>query len=410
MHNRLRASIIVVGLILAILLSRTTWTNPHVEAQEPDPIVTWQVLVNQARLDEGLAPYAFSTLLSTAAQRHADDLATNQIWSHTGSDGSTPKQRIAEAGYAAWAWNSEDLIASENFWTGYGTIQDAMTFFLGDSSHSGNIFSTTYREIGIGVATDVDGRNYYVLDFSVRPNVLPIFINDGAASTDNPQVALRLTNEEARPGGEGTIFMGQAIEIRINNEPSFDDLPWQSWGELVPWNLPGTPGEHTVYVQFRDAAGRTAASADTIFLTDEGVTITPTTVPSSPTPEPTATSIPPSPTPEPIATSIPPSSTPEPAATLAPAVTFTPEPLPTFPSPSPLAPDTSPPASSITPFPTWTPLPTATPQMTGAPESSPPWLAALRKIALPLLAAFQGLALALGIYLALRRGGSSETL
>jgi hypothetical protein len=380
-------------LHVVILIACLVLASFPAGAQEPDPIVTWQSLVNQARLDEGLAPYRFSRLLTVAAQRHADDLAAHQIWSHTGSDGSTPRQRIAEAGYAAWAWNNAELVVSENFWTGYGAIEDAMAFFLEDPPHRDNILSATYREIGIGVATDSTGRNYYVLDFGVRPNVLPIFINDGAASTDDPQVAIRLTNEEARPGGEGANFMGQAIEIRISDEPDFGDLPWERWEPLVPWTLPDTPGEHTVYAQFRDAAGRTAAAADTIFL-GEGTPVTPT--PVTPTP------IPPTPTPtlEPTATPGP-AATPisEPAAPPAPTVAPTSTPPPTVePTPTPDAPGPSPPAPSITPFPTWTPLPTPVPQEASRPDAP-----------LATLAALQAIALVLGIYLVLHRGREGRT-
>ena len=371
----------------------------RVEAQGEDASARLYALVNEARLDEGLASYGFSTLLAAAAQRHADDLAVHQISSHTGSDGSTPRQRIAEAGYAAWTWNDGELIASENFWTGYSTVEDALDFFLEDAPHRENTLSTTYREIGIGVATDADGRNYYVLDFGARPNVLPIFINDGAASTDNPQVAIRLTNEEARPGGEGTIFMGQAIEIRISDEPDFDDLPWQPWEPLVPWTLPDAPGEHAVYVQFRDAASRTAASADTVVL-GEGTPVTPTPVPPSPTPEPTATPVPPSPTPEPTATPEPTTtSVPESTASLASTVTSTPELPPTIePTPTPYIPPLSLLTPRLTPFPTWTPLPTAAPQEDSEPD-----------VPLALLAALQGVVIILGIYLALHRSGSSTT-
>lgn len=382
MRNSLCVLVLAVSLVLVSF---------PVKAQESDPIASWQTLVNEARLDEGLAPYGFSTLLTASAQRHADDLATNQTSSHVGSDSSMPRQRIAEAGYAAWTQDNGELIAGENFWVGRSTIEDAMAFFLDDPPQRANIFSATYREFGIGVATDSDGGNYYVLDFGVRPNVLPVFINDGATNADAPQVAIRLTNEESRPGGEGAIFMGQAIEIRISNDPSFDDLPWQAWSPLVPWTMPDVPGEHTVYVQFRDAAGRTAASADTIVL-GEGVVVAPTPIPPSPTPEPTATLIPPSPTPD-I------------AATLAPTITSAPEPPPTTePSPTPYIPGSSSPASIVTPFPTWTPLPTPTPQQDDAPTSLPPWLATLERLALPSLAAMQGVVIILGIYLILRRG------
>jgi hypothetical protein len=382
MRNLVRTVIVFACLVLVSL---------PVSAQAPDPVVTWQLLLSQARLDEGLAPYGFSTLLAAAAQRHADDLAAHQISSHTGFDGSTAQQRIAEAGYAAWTWNGGDLIAGENFWTGYGAIEDAMAFFLEDAPHRDNILSATYREVGIGVATDADGRSYYVLDFGVRPNVMPIFINDGAARTDDPQVAIRLTNEDARPGGEGATFMGRAIEIRISDEPEFNDLPWQAWEPLVPWTFPDTAGEHTVYVQFRDAAGRTAASADTVTL-GEGTPGTPTPVPPSLTPEPTATPVPPSPTLEPAAT-----------PTVTPAVTPTPEPppaavttpVPPTALPSPLSPSPSSLTPGPTPFPTWTPLPTAAPPETSASGPAAP---------LVVLVALQGVVLILGIYLVLHRG------
>lgn len=341
--------------------------------------------MNQARLDEGLAPYRFSTLLTAAAQQHADDLAEHQIWSHTGSDGSTPSERIEKAGFLAWKWNSGESIVGENFWTGYGTPEDAMAFFLEDPPHRDNILSVTHREIGIGVAADAEGRNYFVLDFGARPNVLPIFTNEGATSTDDPQVAILLTNEEARPEGEGAIFMGKAIEIRISNDPGFDDQPWQRWESLVPWTLPDTPGEHTVYVQFRDAAGRTAASADSIFL-GEGASIAPTPIPPTSTPEPTAT-------PE---TAAPPVSdltttpTSEPLPTLPPSPTM----APTAPSHTPVSTPTSPSvALSVTPFPTWTPLPTAAPPVETSGPDAP----------LITLLALQAIAIILGIYLALHR-------
>lgn len=395
MRNSLRIliPIFVAGFILVFLPTSAVRLSAHAEAQEPDPVVTWQIVVNQARLDEGLAPYGFSGLLTIAAQRHADDVAahgfTDSSDVHLGSDGTHEQQRVAEAGYSAWTWNSGELTVDENMWSGQGTIEDAMTFFLSSEVHRNNISSSIYREIGIGVAADTVGRNYHVLVFGVRPNVLPIFINDGANSTDNPQVAIRLTNEEARPGGEGAAFMGWAIEIRISNEPSWDDRPWQPWEPLVPWTLPDTPGEHTVYVQFRDAAGRTAASPDTIFLS-EGTYIAPTPVPPSSTPEPAATPVPPSPTTEPTAT---------PAPTVLPTSELTPTVEPTLaqlPSPTPL-PSAMPAPAAATPFPTWTPLPTAAPQEANGPD-----------MPLGMLAVLQVVALILGIYLALRRGREEQ--
>lgn len=391
----MRKSLCVFALVLCLVLIPLP-----ISAQEPDLATQWLIQVNQARLDAGLAPYRRSNNLSTAAQRHADDVAAHGFANpgdvHQGSDGTHEQERVAETGYAAWTWNGGGLIVDENMST-YDTIAASMEFFLNSTAHRNNILSSTYREIGIGVSTDDDGGYYHVLVFGVRPNVLPVFINDDAATTDNPNVAIRLTNEEARPDGEGTDKMGQAIEVRISEDLDWGDKPWQPWDNYVSWTLSETSGEHTVYVQFRDAAGRTAESGDTIILEGEGL-VEPTPLP------PTATS---TSTPEPTETLVPPTATPEPTATLEPTIppeptiTFTPQPSPTVAvTPTPFEPSPSPGVGGPTLFPTWTPLPTLDSDPPQSAESQPPFF---------LLATLQGVVLFFGLYLVLRRGRGTES-
>ena len=193
----MRKSLCIYALALCLVL-----VSFPASAQELDLVAQWLAQVNQARFDAGLAPYRLSGNLSAAAQRHAADVATNGFTNpgdvHQGSDGTHEQERVAGTGYVAWTWTDGTPVVDENMWSGQGTIEDAMTFFLGSPVHRDNILSARYREIGIGVATSGDTL-YYVLVFGVRPNVLPIFINDGAATTDDPVVAIRLTNEEAPP-------------------------------------------------------------------------------------------------------------------------------------------------------------------------------------------------------------------
>jgi hypothetical protein len=353
----------ILGLSLSLIL-----LVPTVGAQSPDPATTLHTLMNQARLDEGLVPYKLFPPLSNAAQRHADDLAAHGFAdaddAHLGSDGTYEPERIAQAGYEAWTRDSGQTIVDENVWVGYGSAEDALAFFIEESPE--NILNSDYREIGIGVAQDDAGVNYYVITFGARPNALPIFINDEAFNTTDPQVAIRLSNEEARPEGKGTAFMGRAIEIRISNEPEFEGLAWQNWEPLVPWTIPDTLGEHTVYVQFRDAAGRTARSADSIFF-GEADQLPPTPVPN----------LAPSPSPD---------SNPEAGGPQA-------EGGGPAPSPSPSPVEVSE-AVALTPFPTWTPLPTRTGETAVQESVDAP---------LGLLLSLQGVALLLGLYLLLRR-------
>jgi hypothetical protein len=364
-------------LTLLLLVTLSLLATP-VRAQVGDSAAEFYALVNQMRVDAGLAPYGWSQALAGSAQRHADDLAAHQLASHTGSDGSTPAQRVAEAGYAAWG---DGQVVGENFWSGHGTVADALDWFMGDPPHRENILSARYREVGIGVATDAEGSSYYVLDFSARPNVLPVFINDGAATTESAQVAIRLTNEEAYPQGQGTTYVGRALEFRISNTPDFEDLPWQRWEPLVVWTLPEEAGQHTVYVQLRDGAGRTAASADDILL------LTGETTPSPASPTATVTPLPPTPalplggpsTP----TSVP-AETPVPLSSPAAAAISPPSPTSAYAA-----------VVTLTPFPTWTPLPP--PSSSRASEASGPLVE---------LCVLQAMAILLGAYLALRRAGA----
>ena len=402
LHRGLR----IVCVALGVVWLSASSLGLAVQGQEELAAILLE-LMNETRLDEGLDPHGRSRLLTKAAQLHAEDVAENGLSDpddvHKGSDGTDEQQRIEESGYAPWTLNGDRKVVGENVWIGRGEPEDALRSFLDDQAYRENLLSDDYREVGVGVATSADGGRVYVLDFGARPNVLPVFINDGTASTDNREVAVRLTNERVRPGGEGATFMGEAIEVRLSNEPEFEGLSWESWAPLVSWLLPDTSGDHTVYVQFRDAAGRTAASADGIFL-DEGTPATPTsvpltaTLPLSPTPGRS------SPTPAPGA-----GGTPG-AATTSPEVTGTSEPRPTsspsgdsFPSPTSFSG-----MAQATPFPTWTPLPSPKPTASQLNDSGEATLSfpSVSDYGRPLLVVgvLQGVVIVLGLYWVMRRG------
>jgi hypothetical protein len=365
-----------VGLVLTVAAVGYVLARPSGDLAAPlwvfqgDEVDAWLAAINQVRLQEGLAPYGYNLLLSAAAQRHADDVAANGFaYSdvHRGSDGSTSKERIEDAGYQAWTWSSGIPITGENVWTGFGGIEDAMTFFMNSEPHRKNLLNTGHREIGIGVAVDDPGRDIFVLDFAVQPNVLPIFIQDGAETTDSTEVEIRLTNEDARVNGGTADQMGQATEVRAGGKPTFgDDAAWQAWEPYLEWTLAELGGEQAVWVEFRDQLGRTSVSSDTIVLVGLPAA-TDTAVPPTDTPEPTITL-----TPSPTATPTP-TATPEPTAT--------PTPTPT------LGPPTA------TPFPTWTPLPRLVVRELDASDAH-----------VGLVVGLQGVAAVLGLFVALRRG------
>ncbi|MGC9394185.1 MAG: CAP domain-containing protein [Anaerolineae bacterium] len=362
-----------VRLGLAVLMAMVLlagWVRPA--AQQSDFAIDFYNAINRARLDDGLAPLGLSTLLTQAAQRHADDIAERGVASHDGADGSSYQQRIREAGYRAW---NDGLLVNEVVWFGLGGPVDALNWFHNRAEEWAIFTDVRYREIGVGYAEDGQGVRYFVIVFGARPGVLPIFINDGAEVTESPVVAVRLTNEEAVPMGEGA-WIGKAIEVRLSDTPDFNGVSWQPWEPLLPWPLAGTePGKYAVYVQFRDGANRTAIAEATIQLVSPGeAPPTPTALPELSTG--------PLPSPE----------------TASPDAEGTPQPLSEgqteLPSPQIVTPVPTVVPEFLEPLPTWTPLIDLEPPTTEAKPSN--W---------PVIAGFilQGVALLLGAAAFLRR-------
>jgi uncharacterized protein YkwD len=75
-------------------------------APTPDPETTNRILdlvqrINVEREKAGVAPVSISEDLNRAAREHNLDMAYNDFFSHTGSDGSSPADRIERTGYHA---------------------------------------------------------------------------------------------------------------------------------------------------------------------------------------------------------------------------------------------------------------------------------------------------------------------
>ena len=104
-----------------------------------------------------------NSLLVRAAQRHANDIACNNLFVHTGSDGSTPQSRVADTGYTGSS-------VTENVYGSYPPLngQGVVNWWANDKTdpqHNKNLLSNTYTEIGVGYAF-FDNFGYYVIVFA----------------------------------------------------------------------------------------------------------------------------------------------------------------------------------------------------------------------------------------------------
>lgn len=113
---------------------------------------------NAERSTAGLGQLNQNSLLEQAAQAHAQDMAQNSYFSHTGQNGSTPGTRITATGYV---WQGY----AENIAYGYGSVTALMTGWMNSAGHRANILTANLTEIGIGYALSASGQPYYVQVF-----------------------------------------------------------------------------------------------------------------------------------------------------------------------------------------------------------------------------------------------------
>ena len=109
------------------------------------PEVVLQVVAetNFQRSLVGCDPLTLNMQLTDAALGHSQDMALNDFFSHTGSNGSTPDQRITATGYQ-YSWWAENIAA------GYNTPEEVMAAWMSSGSHRRNILNCNLREVGVG--------------------------------------------------------------------------------------------------------------------------------------------------------------------------------------------------------------------------------------------------------------------
>ena len=116
-------------------------------------------VVNARRAEAGVAPLQLCGTLQAAAQGHSADQAASNRMSHSGSGGSTMRQRAEGAGYAGWNALAENVAA------GYRDVGSVMAGWMGSDGHRQNLLSGSYEHVGFGLANGADGTPYWTQDF-----------------------------------------------------------------------------------------------------------------------------------------------------------------------------------------------------------------------------------------------------
>jgi uncharacterized protein YkwD len=123
------------------------------------PSIEQQViaLANQHRQQHGCAALVLSAQLTAAASAHSQDMALHDLFSHTGSNGSTMISRAVATGY------SYSLLA-ENLAAGTNTAADVMAGWMSSPGHRANILNCDLHELGVGFYVQLDDQSNVQLD------------------------------------------------------------------------------------------------------------------------------------------------------------------------------------------------------------------------------------------------------
>src|SRR5438128_9878023 len=144
--RNLRGYRFALATILAIvgLLGFLPWSHAQgatLDSTELDLVSR----VNDFRAAKGLPTLAVSDTLTSAAKWMATDMSVNNYFAHTSLDGRSPTQRMADAGYPAFAtWAGEDLAA------GYTSAAQVLQGWINSPAHLAVLTNPAYRAIGIG--------------------------------------------------------------------------------------------------------------------------------------------------------------------------------------------------------------------------------------------------------------------
>lgn len=115
-------------------------------------------LVNAERATAGCNPLTIQPQLNQAALAHSEDMALNDFFSHTGSNGSSVTDRMEAAGYTNWT------AAGENIAAGQTTPAEVMNSWMNSPGHRANILNCDFADIGVGyyfLENDTGTENWF---------------------------------------------------------------------------------------------------------------------------------------------------------------------------------------------------------------------------------------------------------
>ena len=173
--NRARANPPAEGLILA------TTTDPNVLSAYAYYGVDTNLMQSQFNAIAAAPPVAMNAQLLTAARVHSQDMFINMYQGHTGTDNSTPGDRITAQGYNWYTYGENVYSYSYSVFYGHAGFEVDWGPGTGGMQtppgHRLNIHNNTFREVGVGVVDGVNGTvgpQLVTQDFATQQSATPL--------------------------------------------------------------------------------------------------------------------------------------------------------------------------------------------------------------------------------------------
>lgn len=203
---RQRSMGLLWGLLLGPILILGLLARPASLAAQLDPASELFQLINQFRASQGLPPFQYNGTLATAAQAHANWMASTSIVSHTGAGGSSPLSRSTTAGYVGYV--VENIVGGNQM-----SPRSGLIWWQNSPTHYNALVTSRYPQAGVGFSTNGQ-QNMYVLVVGRPPG--PNESGPSIAEPDTSAEPLIITPIRlAEPREDGSIVhviqQGQAM-------------------------------------------------------------------------------------------------------------------------------------------------------------------------------------------------------
>lgn len=121
-------------------------------------------IINEYRADNGLHALKLSATLGAAAEHHSRDMAENNVFSHTLSDGTSWLTNIVDHRYVRGAATAENIAA------GRSSARGVFSLWANSAGHRENMLDPNLYAIGIGRAHNEASKYdwYWATTFGAR--------------------------------------------------------------------------------------------------------------------------------------------------------------------------------------------------------------------------------------------------